>query len=283
MKTHLDCMPCFLRQAIDASKLAGANEALQKKVVDKVARMLPDLPLEASPPEIAEAVYGVVERLTGGEDSYKRIKQKSNKCALEIYPRLKNIVNSAGDRLLAALRLAVAGNVIDYGLPNVFDIEEEIEDCLKKDFAVFDYDDFKKVFSGAKNILYLLDNAGEVVFDKLLVEEMAAKSVVCAVREKPIINDVTLDDAKKVGLDAVATVISSGSAIPGTVISKCNKEFLECYRKADMIISKGQGNFETLASQEKPVFFIFKAKCPVVAGEVGCLVGDIILKRQQPD
>lgn len=279
MKTYLECIPCFLRQALEAAKLAGADETVQKEVLDEAARLLPTFSLNVTPPEIAEEVYGIVEKHTGGVDAYRRVKEKSNSMALELYPRLKRLVESSTRPLLSAVRLAVAGNVIDYGVPRSFDIEKEIEECLEKDFAVFDFDKFEESIKKAENILYLLDNAGEIVFDRILVEEIG-KEVVCAVREKPIINDVTLEDARQVDLFSAAKVISSGSKVPGTVIEKCTEEFLKYYNSADVIISKGQGNFETLADEKKPIFFIFKAKCPVVARHLKCSEGDIILKKQ---
>jgi uncharacterized protein with ATP-grasp and redox domains len=279
MKTNLECLPCFLRQALEAAKLADADRKTQKKILDEVARALPGFSLDLTPPEIARTVYGIVEKRTSGIDAYKKIKQKSNSMAMELYPRLKKEIGASEVPLLSAVRLAVAGNVIDYGVPHIFDIEEEVEECLDKDFAIFDFDEFRGRVVKARNVLYILDNAGEIVFDRILVEELGG-SVVCAVREKPIINDVTMDDARQVGLDKVAKVISSGSDIPGTVIEKSSKEFLRIYKNADVIISKGQGNYETLADEEMPIFFIFKAKCPVVARHLNCKVGDIILKKQ---
>ena len=278
MKTYHECMPCFLRQAMEAAKLALADENTLKKIHDEVSLVLPELSMDLSPPEIARTVYGIVERFTGGKDAYKHLKEKSNSMAMELYPRLKKIVESSDDVLLSAVRLAVAGNVIDYGVPHSFDIEKEIEECLEKDFVIFDYKDFKSAVEKADRILYLLDNAGEIVFDKILIEKLNGK-VTCAVRSRPIINDVTMDDARQVGLDIIAEVIPSGSEIPGTVLGECSKEFLEHYQKADVIISKGQGNFETLSEENKNIFFIFKAKCDIVARHVGCKRGDIILKH----
>ncbi|MEA3488982.1 MAG: ARMT1-like domain-containing protein [Candidatus Omnitrophota bacterium] len=278
MRTYLECIPCFLRQALEAAKLADADDETQKKILDEVAVRLPGFSLNVTPPEIARTVYGIVEERTGGVDAYKKIKEKSNKMAMELYPRLKKVVEGSRDVLLSAVRLAVAGNVIDYGVPRSFDIEKEIEECLEKDFAVFDFSEFSAAVEKAENILYILDNAGEIVFDRILIEEMK-KDVVCAVRGKPIINDVTMEDARQVGLDDVARVISSGSVVPGTVVKDCSEEFLEYYEKADLVISKGQGNFETLADEDRDIFFIFKAKCEVIARHIGCGVGDIILKK----
>jgi len=217
LKTYPECVQCFFRQARDAAKLAGADDDTRKKVLEEVAAALSDLSLDITPPEIARTVYGIVGRHTDGKDAYKQIKERSNDMAMELYPRLKKVVEKADDVLLSAVRLAVAGNVIDYGVPHSFDIEEEIDECLNKDFAVFDFDDFRDKYEAASNVLYLLDNAGEIVFDRILIEEMK-KDVVCAVREKPIINDVTMADARQVGLDKITKVTSSGSNIPGTVV-----------------------------------------------------------------
>ena len=279
MKTYLECIPCFLRQALEAAKLAGAEKNVQKEILDEVACALPDFSLSVTPPEIARTVYGIVDRHTGNGDSYLELKKNSNMMAQELYPSLIDEVERAKDPLLSAVRLAVAGNVIDYGVPHTFDIEREIEECLEKDFAVFDYDELRSALSKAKVILYILDNAGEIVFDKILVSEIK-KDVVCAVRGRPIINDVTMRDAEEVGLDMISKVISSGSDVPGTIPEEATPEFRQIYEKADVIISKGQGNYETLADEKKPIFFIFKAKCPVVAAHMDCNVGDIILKRQ---
>ena len=279
MKTHLECIPCFLRQGLDAAKLAGVDKSVQKKIMDDIAQKLPVFDLDVTPPEIARTVYQIVDRYTDGEDVYKKLKVKSNHIAMELYPRLKQVIEKSEDRLLTAIRLAVAGNVIDYGLPHAFDVETEIEECLEKDFGVFDIDNFRRDLAKAERIVYLLDNAGEIVLDKLLIETID-KDITCFVREKPIINDVTMDDARDVGLDKVAKVISSGSDIPGMVPENCTKEFRDHYNNADIIISKGQGNFETLADEKKPIYFIFKAKCAVVANHLGCRLGDIILKKQ---
>ena len=282
MKVHNECFECFIRQAKDASRLNALDPGAEGSVVSEVSRALTGFSPDVSPPEIARLVYGIVEAHSGKKDPYKALKQKSNDIALKMYPGLKKRVEDSADKLLSAVRLAVAGNVIDYGLPHVFDVEKEIEECLEKPFAVFDYDDFRKAAADARRILYVLDNAGEIVLDRLLIETIG-KDIVAAVRSETIINDVTRDDAVFVGLDRVCRVIPSGSDMPGTVISRCGEEFRRHYEEADLIISKGQGNYETLSDEKRPIYFIFKAKCAVVARHVGCRLGDIILKRQFPD
>ena len=188
-----------------------------------------------------------------------------------------------------ALELAIVGNIIDYGVKNSLDVDKELKRILneenkiirKETKATFDYPEFKRALNKARTILYLADNAGETVFDRVLLEEIKRldknKKIIYAVKEKPIINDALLADAYACGIDKVAEVISCGSDAPGTILSLCSKQFLKIHKKADMTISKGQGNFEALSRQSRPTFFLFIAKCPVIAKDAGCKIGDIIL------
>lgn len=277
MKTYLDCIPCFFRQALMASRIAGADEKTQKEILNRVSKLIPDLSLKSTPPEIGKIVYQVVSDLTGKDDPFEKFKKESNELALKLYPGLKRKIRGFEDKILAAMKLAAAGNIIDPAPSNSFDIKKEVEKCFKKDFAVFDYLKFKQALRSAEYILYLGDNAGEIVFDRILIEELG-KKVIYAVREKPIINDVLIKDARDCGIDKVAKVISSGSDAPGTVLSICSPEFLKIYNRAPLIISKGQGNFEALSEERKPIFFLLKAKCGVAAKNIGCDINDMILK-----
>jgi len=289
MKTYLDCIPCFFKQALEAARLAGADEKTQRHILNNVAKILPDFSLTSSPPEMGRAIHEIVRRITKKNDPYIRIKQKSNRLALKIYDRLKRKVSHSDDRLLMALELAIAGNIIDYGVKNSLNVEAELKNILdeedkairNKNKAIFDYASFKRSLKKAETILCLGDNAGEVVFDRILIEEIKRidknKHVIYVVKERPIINDALIEDARMCGIDTTAEVISSGLDAPGTLISLCSKEFLKAYRKAEMIISKGQGNFEALSKAKRDIFFLFMAKCPVVAGKVGCDIGNINL------
>ncbi|MDO9465276.1 MAG: ARMT1-like domain-containing protein [bacterium] len=291
MKTYLDCIPCFFRQALDMTRITGVDETTQKKVLNEVSKLIPDFPLDASPPKMGREIYRIVKGITGKDDPFKKIKQKSNKLVLDIYLKLKEKIRSSDDKLLAAVELAIAGNVIDYGVKNSLDIDKEIEKILAKDFAGyrkgskcnFDYQEFKDVLNNAGSVLYLGDNAGEIVFDKLLIEELIKISsdikIVYAVRDKPVINDVLIEDAVSCGLDKIVDVISSGCDAPGTILDLCSKDFLELYKNAELVISKGQGNFETLADGNRAIFFLFKVKCPVIASHTGFNLGDIVLKK----
>ncbi len=253
------------------------NEVTQKKVLVKIAEVIPKFSLNSTPPEMGRIIHRIVRQLTGSTDPYREIKKQHNKIALKLYPELKKKIVKAKDSLFLAIKIATAGNVVDLGVKSTINIKDEIEKIFHQDFAIFDYARFKKILKEVDQILYIGDNAGEIVFDRLLIENFK-KKVTYVVRDKPIINDATLDDAFFCGMDEVARIISSGCDAPGIVLKDCSDEFLDHYKKAELIISKGQGNYESLSDVQKPIFFLLKAKCPVVARDLGCRVGDIVLK-----
>ena len=167
--------------------------------------------------------------------------------------------------------------MIDYGINYNGDIEKDIDRILKQDLAVSDYDSFKAYLSATEKVLYIGDNAGESVLDRILIEELN-KPVTYIVRSAPIINDVTHTDAVQAGLNQVSTLMASGTDAPGTVMEICTPEFQETFYRSKMVISKGQGNFEALSETSAPVFFLLIAKCPIVARDIGVNVGDMVLK-----
>jgi uncharacterized protein with ATP-grasp and redox domains len=291
MKTYLDCIPCFYKQALTAARKSGADEVRQKEILDEAAGIIPHFPMSKTPVEMAGAIYGMIRERTGEADPYRAEKQKSNRMAMELFPALKRKVADSPDRLLMAVELAIAGNVIDYISKEGLDLRDELSEILTMEEESitrearrdFDYDSLRDELRAASTVLYLADNAGETVFDRVLIEEIAAfgadKSIFYAVKERPIINDALIEDARFCGIDETAAVISSGSDAPGTVLSLCSEKFLRLFGEADIIISKGQGNFEALSGAPGPIFFLFLVKCPVIARDAGCAMGDVILRK----
>ncbi len=264
-------------QALRAGKYATNDESQIKEILDKVGCAIKDFSLTQIPPEMADVIYREVKQITGVEDPYKEIKKANIAEAQSLYPELKSWVEKSDDPLLTAIRIAIAGNVIDLGVNKTFNIVEDLKQIIKQEFAIFDYQIFVKKLKKTTSVLYLGDNAGESVFDKILIEELK-KPVTYAVREIPIINDVTLEDAYSSGLHEVAEIISSGSTAPATILKLCNEEFIKRFNQSDFIISKGQGNFEGLSGSKRPIFFLLKAKCRVIAEELDVKENDIILK-----
>ncbi|MEA3495064.1 MAG: ARMT1-like domain-containing protein [Bacteroidota bacterium] len=277
MKTFLDCIPCMMSQALRAGRMATNDEEKIKELLDSVGEMIKDIPLGNTPPQTGDLIYKKVREITGVVDPYKKVKEENIKEALFLYPELKEIIKKSDNRLLTAIRIAIAGNVIDFGVGKDFNIEEDIKKVLQQEFGIFHFNEFVKHLEKANNILYIGDNAGESVFDKLLIEELN-RDIIYAVRDIPVINDVVYQDAVDSGIDEVAEIISSGSSAPAVIPELCSDEFMKIFNSADMVISKGQGNYEGLSNVNRSVFFLLKAKCHVIANDLKVKENDIILK-----
>lgn len=277
MKTYLDCIPCFMHQTLRAGRLATDDEIKIKKLLDHTGDLIKHLSMDKTPAEVGEVIYANIRKITGVYDPYKAIKAKSIAEANAMIPELQTVLENSENRLITAIRIAIAGNIIDFGMSKKFNLKEDLNRILAQDFAYFDFDAFEKHLKRAKTILYIGDNAGESVFDRLLIEEMGKKTYY-AVREVPVINDVVIEDAIASGLDEVSEIISSGSHAPGTILSTCSTEFNQLFKDADLIISKGQGNYEGLSDEKRPLFFMLKAKCHVIARDLNVKENDIVLK-----
>ncbi len=281
MKMHLDCFPCFMRQALKAARMATVDVSLQREVLDRVAQLLPTIPSDATPVEIGQRVHRTVREVTGVADPYREAKKRSNDLALELYPELKRRVDGSRDRLLTAVKIAAAGNIIDYGPDHAIDLQGSLAAALTAPLAPAAYRAFQGRLARVDRVLYIGDNAGEIVYDMILIEELVAlgKNVTFVVRGESVLNDVTLEDAEYIGLNRLARIITTGSDAPGIVLSDASPGFLSAFRSAPLIISKGQGNYEGLSGVEGPIYFLFKVKCPVIARDAGAEIGEIVFKQ----
>jgi uncharacterized protein with ATP-grasp and redox domains len=268
MRTYLDCYPCFLRQALDAARLAGANDDQQRAILDQVLELLRQIAPSSTPPEIGNEVHRLVRREVGNGDPYRTAKEASTRQALALYPRLKELVQEADDGLDAAVRLSIAGNIIDLGPDQQYDLWGVAKRVLAQPFALDDRGAFWEALRTASPVLYLADNAGETVFDRVLIEALDLP-VVYATKGGPVLNDATVDDALAAGLDRAADVVSTGSDAAGTILERCSGDFRQLYREAKMIVAKGQANYETLSEAGPRTFFLLQAKCPVIARDSG--------------
>jgi uncharacterized protein with ATP-grasp and redox domains len=280
MRAYLDCYPCFFTQAIKTSRMLNLDEKKIWEILNDLSLAIPKIPSGATPPEIGREVYRVISKRTGLEDPYKEIKEKCTRQALSLYPGLQKLKDTSEDRLMTAVRLSIAGNVIDFGANTDFDLKRDLEAILSQDFAINHYPQFCKALAKAQNVLYIADNAGETVFDRLLIEEIN-KPVIYVVREKPVINDATREDALNSGIDEVAEIVSSGCDAPGNILKFCSNDFFNIYNSSDFIISKGQGNYEGLSDEERSIFFLLKTKCQVIARDIGVEKGSIILMKRK--
>ncbi|MDH3981755.1 MAG: ARMT1-like domain-containing protein [Kiritimatiellaceae bacterium] len=285
MKTFNECIPCFARQGAEAAQAYAPNDPkLQQEVLRTVLRIAAEGDYEKSPPEIAADYFRAIVELTGVSDPYAEAKRRSNEEVMKLLPRLRKEVEESARPLETALRIAIAGNIIDFGTPHgqkdngLLDV---IGHAVESDMCMDSFAVFEQRAKTAELILYLGDNCGEVVLDQLLIEQLPTEKVIYVVRGKPILNDITPAEVPMVGIDQLCRVIDNGHDAPGTLIEECSLEFRELFARADMIISKGQGNFETLQDCGREIFFLMKVKCEVVAMETGLPMGSIFFKHLQ--
>ncbi len=281
MRLFLDCLPCLLRQVLEAARMASPDEATQGRIMDEAMLTLSQHHTFDSSPAMAQAMHAIVKRHSGLADPYRDVKDRDMQAALRLEPELRRFVESAPDALLSALKVSATGNVMDSALYSNLDIEACVTAELEKPFAWCDLESFASDLESARTVLIIGDNAGEAVFDKVLARELAREhEVTFAVRGQPIINDVTADDARFVGIDARATIVSTGCAAPGAVLEACSDDFQTLFGSVDLVISKGQGNFEALSNAPRALYFLLKAKCPKIAQALDVEVGDYVFKAK---
>jgi uncharacterized protein with ATP-grasp and redox domains len=280
MRATTTCIPCYLKQALSAAREITDDPETQRLVLNSVAELLPDLPLDNTPAENSTYVLWRAHEILDCHDPFAAKKHHYNEVALSMYPDLKAIVQASDLSLDAAVKVAAAGNIIDLGILDRADVNlgAMLQEVLTEGLAVDETVLLQERLGRASQVLYLVDNAGEIAFDKVLIEELQARglNVTVVVKGAPILNDATMEDAVAVGIDSTSRVVSNGSSMMGTELKTCSSEFLRQFEAADLTISKGQANFETLNETSAPIFFILKAKCPEVGRELGGAMGDVV-------
>ncbi|RKY57100.1 MAG: hypothetical protein DRP89_00065 [Candidatus Neomarinimicrobiota bacterium] len=286
MKTYLDCMPCVVKFALSAIRKVTDSEEIQEKIMREVLHEVSRIDFTLSPPEISHIVFRYIKEYFGDVDPYLEEKKRFNKFCLTLLPQLRERVVKSKNPFDTAIRMSIAGNIIDSGANtnvNERDILDTIEECMSVNlytnegvFALYEE------IRSAKNILILGDNAGEIVFDQLLIDQVPKEIVTYVVKSAPILNDATMEDAVETGLTKIVKVIGNGSDSPGTILDRCSPEFIEKFNEADVVIGKGQANYETLSDVDRAIFFILKIKCPVIARDMGYSDGNcIVIKKNK--
>ncbi len=280
MQTTLDCIPCIVRQALESARFVTADPVIHQHLLRHALAMMAGMDMHLPPPYIGQWIHRELRRISGVDDPYRESKERFNRLAAKMLPRLRQLADQSPDPLYLAARVAIAGNIIDLGINGALSeaearrtLEEALTQPLQGDWAAF-----RSAILQAKRILYIADNAGEIVFDRLCIEQLQPLDrVTLAVRGRPILNDATREDAAFAGLDRLVHIIDNGSDAPGTILAECSPEFIRAFHQADLIIAKGQGNFETPSDTAAPIFFLFKAKCLVIAAHAGVEPGAPVL------
>ncbi|WP_372946733.1 damage-control phosphatase ARMT1 family protein [Mariniphaga sp.] len=278
---NYECLICQVKALQQRLEKYEIPEEKRDHVVSEMLKKIAATDLETSfSPEITRNILARLREYSNVEDPYRKEKQEGNRLMLERYGEFREMVHNSKNPFDTALRLAIAGNIIDFGPTNHFDVEGTIEKVLNSAFAIDHSQQLQNEISKAKTILYLGDNCGEMVLDKLFIETINHPNVFFAVREKPVLNDATEKEAREVGIHHVAKIISNGDDAPSTLLHRVSPEFKEIYQKADLIISKGMGNYEGLMFETDPrLFFLLMIKCPVIGRKIGAEKGEFVVKR----
>lgn len=286
MKLPVDCLPCFIKQILICLKHQGIEEKRQFEIVAELSDIFKDLDYSKSPAYSTTFLHRKIRSILG-KDPFIEIKIRYNEIASSIIEQFKGLITDKRDTLNTLTRLAIAGNIIDFGIFTSIDINTTIQKALNEQLAVDRFYEFKECLGNAHSILYLTDNAGEIAFDKLLIEYLInnGKMVTVAVKGSEVINDATKQDAHFIGLDKICKIIDNGSDCVGTILEMTSKEFKDVFKMSDMIISKGQGNFETLhdCDLNNNIFFLFQSKCDILSGLLKVKKGSMLLTHSKTD
>ncbi len=282
MNITTDCITCLLNQSIRVAKNLKLDEPKSDELT-KIAQETISKYSNVTPVVVASDLYPKMSNFIGSSDIYADLKAKSTKEALKLLTEVEATLESLEDRLEGAIKASVAGNVIDFATPNQFDLSKEFKTVFKTPFAIDNQDKFLDRLKSAKSFMIIADNVGEHVFDKLLLQEINRVypniELYYATRGVPIINDVTIKEAKEIGLDRVATLIDSGVDTPGLDYSRASSSFMKIYNSMDLILAKGMGNYEALDEVcDNRIYHLLKVKCSVVALSIGANLGDLIFK-----
>ncbi len=284
MKVTAECIPCYLNQCLNAMEKGKYPPEKRAEVLAGLLTEVAALDREKTPAENSSVILHRLVEIMGKTDPFKGAKSESNKKALEYYPKLWQVVLESADPLKQAVSFAVAGNVVDLGIFVDYDLGEAVKEVMAAGFKIDDYYCFTEMLQNSEKVLIIGDNSGEIVFDMLLAELLVQRNfeVSYGVKESFILNDATPEDARQAGMDRICRVITSGSNFLGTISEKCSREFIETMADADVIISKGQANYESLEGTQlagEKTFFLLKAKCKVVAENLGVNYGDLVFTR----
>lgn len=284
MNPELDCIPCLLKQALKISDVLQLEEKFKQQIINQSMKLLSDTPLNMSTPYYSREIWKIIQQYTDERDPFKNIKKYYNQKMLKQQEHLEITLKEAVNPFLTGLKIAITGNIIDFGAKHDLDESTVIKEIDPKNFKPLYIDHsytMLKEIRKAKKLVYLGDNCGEIVFDKHFIREIGKINpdldIAFAARGAPIINDITATDAKQVKMDEVARIIDNDYDAPGTELEYSSEVFRKEFYEADLIISKGQGNFESLSHiNRQNIFFLFMVKCNAVARQTNAKVGSLI-------
>lgn len=274
------CFFCFTHAFEKLLQKESISNEAKSRFTQEMAELYLNNTSGISAPLFSRDLHKILQKYTNNPDPYKEDKKRSNDHAMSMLPELEKITRESDDPFNTALRLAIAGNIIDFAVSDNYDLKSAINNALKSELAIDHSDQLRQELQKARSVLYLGDNAGEIVLDKLFIETINHPDLTFVVRGAPIINDATLEDAEYTGINDVANVVSNGFDAASTIPEKCDSRFQKYYQEADLIISKGQGNLEGLITlNDQRIFFLLMVKCNVMAEFLKVRKGDVVVYK----
>ncbi len=274
MRSQPQCLVCALNQAIKTLQAAKVDPERQVRLLHEAMASLKEVTLSMSPAEISTVAIRAVSSRLEEKDAFREIKHEHIRLTLALYPDLKRIAEDSPDPLFTGIRLSASANLIDLGARQDIDLTGEMQRELQRSLKKSDFDYFVERVRGSRSILWIADNAGETVLDRLVLDRLQKLAPWIAVKEGAVLNDATMEDAIASGLQNCGKLISTGSDCLGVLTDESSSQFLDLLYNTDLVVAKGHANFETLDTLDREIFFLLKAKCPLVAGELGVAVGD---------
>lgn len=286
MKISYECGPCFLRQAREAMDLSTDDEQLKMEIMEEIFKYLSTVFKEGTNSnKTGSMMHKIIKEKTGCKDPYYKEKIEGNELALKYLGDVKKILDE-DDSLENHVKIAIIGNILDFGAFTLDDdIEAVIKDSLKKELVIKDIEEFEESLKRNDKVLYLVDNTGEIVFDKLLLSKIKEYDldITIAVKSEPILNDACMVEALDAGLDEFGEIVEIGCGTVGYVDSEISDEFREIFNRHKFIISKGMGNYEGLTEidlSDKEIYFLLCAKCNTISRDIGVNLHDMLLFKK---
>jgi len=281
MRTYPECFGCVLQQFTSELDLINLDLDTRTRIVKEALVILGEAQDSATAPELSGQLHSMLRDNIGDIDAYAESKRKSHQLALGYQEELRGLIGNGPNKFEQGIKVSATGNLVDVIYAREYHLWDEVESSVNQDLLGGGLAPFQQKITEASHLLFLADNVGETVFDKVFIEILDIP-VIYAVKGGPILNDATLEDARAAGIDQIAEIVETGSRSPGTILDQCTDDFRKLFDEAPLVLAKGQGNYETLDDHGDKIFFLLRLKCPLISREIGFPHGSLVLKQGLP-
>ena len=281
MRTYPECYGCVLQQFTSEMNLINLDLNTQTRMVKEALLILGEAQDSATAPDLSGQLHSMLRDNIGDIDAYAESKRNSHQIAMGYQGDLRRLIEKGPDKFEQGIKISATGNIVDVVYAREYHLWDEVESSINQDLLGGGLLAFQQKVTEVPYLLFLADNVGETVFDKVFIETLDIP-VIYAVKGGPILNDATLEDARDAGIDQIAEIVETGSRSPGTILDQCTDDFRKLFDEAPLVLAKGQGNYETLDDHGDKIFFLLRLKCPLISREIGFPHGSLVLKQGLP-